>query len=43
MVDVLAQHCGEVRWSGDQEAVEAFAPKSADPAFSLDPRTNDVR
>jgi hypothetical protein len=33
MVDVLAQHCGEVRWSGDQEAVEAFAPKRADPAF----------
>jgi hypothetical protein len=33
MVDVLAQHCGEVPWSGDQEAVEAFAPKSADPAF----------
>ena len=33
MVDVLAQHCGEVPWSGDQEAVEAFAPKRADPAF----------
>ena len=34
MVDVLAQHCGEVPWCGDQEAVEAFAPKSADPASS---------
>jgi hypothetical protein len=33
MVDVLAQHCGEVPWSGDQDAVEAFAPKRADPAF----------
>ena len=25
MLDVLAQHCGEVAWSGDQEVVEAFA------------------
>jgi hypothetical protein len=29
MVDVLAQHCGEVPWSGDQDAFEAFAPKRA--------------
>jgi hypothetical protein len=35
MVDVLAQHCGEVTRSGDQELVEAFAPQGADEAFPM--------
>ena len=30
---VLAQHCGEVVWSGDQEVVEAFPAERADEAF----------
>jgi len=35
MVDVLAQHCGEVPWSGDQQVVEAFAPQGADEASAI--------
>jgi hypothetical protein len=33
MLHILAQHCGEVAWSGDQDVVEAFAAQSADEAF----------
>jgi hypothetical protein len=33
VLDVFAQHCGEVAWSGDQEVVEAFPTERADEAF----------
>ena len=33
MLDIVAQHYVEVAWSGDQDAVEAFAAQRADEAF----------
>jgi hypothetical protein len=33
MLEILAQHGGEVVWSGDQEVVEAFPAQGADEAF----------
>ena len=35
MLDVLEQHYVEMAWSGDQEAVEAFAAQRADEAFAI--------
>jgi hypothetical protein len=34
LIDILAQYCGEVALSGDQQVVEALAAEGADPAFS---------
>ena len=33
VLDIVAQHYVEVAWSGDQDAVEAFAAQRADEAF----------
>src|SRR3954467_12858517 len=33
LLEILAQHCCEVAWSGDQEVVEAFPSQGADEAF----------